>query len=93
MCISDAESLRLQAHLARPCPRVELDARNAECFTLMHWLTHDDLRPLAATYAEALLDPYPLELRERVLGRVAHALRHRDVMLRLHPEPEVPKHG
>lgn len=88
MCISDEASGRMLQSLGRPCPRIELDPRNVEAMSLMGWLIHDDLKPLAPEYARALLAGQPADDRARLLGRVAHALRSKELSARLHPDPE-----
>lgn len=87
MCISDAASSRMLQTIGRPCPRVEIDPENVEAMSLMGWLIHDDLKPLAPEYARALLAGRPADDRARLLSRVASALRSKELSDRLHPDP------
>lgn len=87
MCISDAASSRMLQTLGRPCPRVDIDPENVEAMSLMGWMIHDDLKPLAQEYARALLAGRPADERARLLSRVASALRSKELSARLHPDP------
>lgn len=87
-CISDERIRWWQEHHGRPCPRVELDERNAEPMVLLGWLIHDDLEPLVPEYARALLAGRPASERETILARVGRAMRSKELMARLHPSAE-----
>lgn len=52
----------------------------------MGWMIHDDLKPLAAEYAKALLARWPDEDRAALLARVGNALRSSEITSRLHPD-------
>ena len=85
MCISAEESARAQAKHARPCWRVELDARNLDAWQLLGWPMHENLRSLAGEYFRAKLHGCPADERARVLERVAHFFRDSRVMAILYP--------
>ena len=87
-CISADRMRWWQQERGRPCPRVEIDPRNAEAFLMIGWLIHDDLKPLAELYARELLRTFPAEDRGRLLSRVATALRSPEMGARLHPQAE-----
>ena len=84
------DTQQFQATTGRPCPRVDIDTSLALEAELLGFLVHDDLKRLAGSFVESVVEFYELTPEENVdlLRRVRATLSHPDVSLRLHPQPE-----
>lgn len=79
-----------RARYSKDCPRVELEADNAEAAQLLGFLTDERLRPLAPAMFDALCGDFSGEDRVTIMQRAQAALSDPGVMAIMHPEPAEP---
>ena len=72
----------------RPCPRVELDADNAEPLELFRLLIREDARGMAPLYVETAWGEMPPHRRLLLLRRTLRALSDEEVSAVLYPKAE-----
>lgn len=89
-CIPGGALELIQLKLGQRCPRVDLEEENTAAAEALIFLTHRDLKPLAAAAFEAIVTDRGLNEHERAmtLFRISAALSDPENIRMLHPSPE-----